>query len=280
MSSSPEECLPPRYDRRCLSQPWDCNPPGGTRNVRIVAHSSLGNVFQLFHGFSPLLTIHQRVTKWNSTCHHIKSYTMTPRHKTPRHFALPHGRERPGCFLAPLRRSAIAAAALFWREPSVPWKRLAHLGRLNWPRSYRHVHGTYTLRIQIHVLWTLPGARARRCTCSPVHVWFHLTLAQWSTEVPLGRSALGVCPCGDPWGTLLQLETSYSRAPVKLPRGQTLRSTRPKVTSVLTRSRATRARYRAIDMPRCPFWGLKKGLIQKGRFDKHTLPHEQHGNWC
>ena len=48
----------------------------------------------------------------------------------------------------------------------------------------------------------------------------------------LRRSALGVCPCGDPWWTLLQLEIeiSYSLAPrkPKPPRGQTLRSPRPK----------------------------------------------------
>ena len=57
---------------------------------------------------------------------------------------------------------------------------------------------------------------------------------QRSTEVPLRRSALSVCPCGDSWGTPLQLDTSYSRSPVKPPRGQTLRSPRPKVTSMLT----------------------------------------------
>ena len=58
---------------------------------------------------------------------------------------------------------------------------------------------------------------------------------QCSTEVPIRRSALSVCPCGDPWGTPLQSELSYSWAPVKIPRGQTLRSPRPKVPSVLTR---------------------------------------------
>ena len=32
------------------------------------------------------------------------------------------------------------------------------------------------------------------------------TLSQRSTEVPLRRTALSVCPCGDAWGTPLQLE--------------------------------------------------------------------------
>ena len=57
---------------------------------------------------------------------------------------------------------------------------------------------------------------------------------QGSTEVPLSRSALGICPCGDPWGTPLQLEIYHSWAPVKPPRGQPLRSPRPNVYSVLT----------------------------------------------
>ena len=43
------------------------------------------------------------------------------------------------------------------------------------------------------------------------------------------RGALSICPCGDPWGTPLQLEISYSWSPIKPPRGQTLRSPRPKV---------------------------------------------------
>ena len=43
---------------------------------------------------------------------------------------------------------------------------------------------------------------------------------QRSTEVPLRRSALSVCPCGDLWGTPLQLEISYSRAPTKPPQGR------------------------------------------------------------
>ena len=60
-------------------------------------------------------------------------------------------------------------------------------------------------------------------------------LCQRSAEVPVWRSALSVCPCGDPWGTPLQVEMIYSLAPAKLARGQTLRSPRPTVTSVLTR---------------------------------------------
>ena len=53
--------------------------------------------------------------------------------------------------------------------------------------------------------------------------------------MPLRRSALSVCHCGDPWGRLLQVETRHSWAPMKPPRGQTLRSPRPKVPSMLTR---------------------------------------------
>ena len=52
--------------------------------------------------------------------------------------------------------------------------------------------------------------------------------------MPLRRSALSACPCGDPWGTPLQSEIRCSWAPVRPRRGQTLRSPRPKVTSVLT----------------------------------------------
>ena len=58
---------------------------------------------------------------------------------------------------------------------------------------------------------------------------------KWGTEVPLRRGALSVCPCGDPWGIPLQVEIRHSWAPVRPPRGQTLRSPRPKATSVLTR---------------------------------------------
>ena len=41
--------------------------------------------------------------------------------------------------------------------------------------------------------------------------------------IHIRRSALSVCPCGDPWGTLLQLGIRHSGAPIKPPRGQTLR---------------------------------------------------------
>ena len=51
-------------------------------------------------------------------------------------------------------------------------------------------------------------------------------MSQQNTEVPLRRSALSACPCGDPWGTLLQLEVSYSWAPYQAPKG-----TNTKVTS-------------------------------------------------
>ena len=50
----------------------------------------------------------------------------------------------------------------------------------------------------------------------------------------LRRSALSVCPRGDTWGTPIRSETSYSWPPAKPARGQTPRSPRPKVTSVLT----------------------------------------------
>ena len=42
-------------------------------------------------------------------------------------------------------------------------------------------------------------------------------------------------PVGDSLGTPLQVEIRHCRAPVKPPWGQTLRSPRPRVTSVLTR---------------------------------------------
>ena len=41
------------------------------------------------------------------------------------------------------------------------------------------------------------------------------------------------CPCGDPRLTPLPLEIRHSWVPIKPPRGQTLRSPRPRVTSVL-----------------------------------------------
>ena len=44
--------------------------------------------------------------------------------------------------------------------------------------------------------------------------------------MPLRRSALSVSPCGDAWGTPLDLETGYSWAPIKPPEG-----TNTKVTS-------------------------------------------------
>ena len=59
--------------------------------------------------------------------------------------------------------------------------------------------------------------------------------SQWSTEVPLRRSAL-VRLRGDPWETPLQLETRHSWAPIKTPRGQASRSPRLKVTAALSRS--------------------------------------------
>ena len=55
-----------------------------------------------------------------------------------------------------------------------------------------------------------------------------------------------VCPWGDPWETLLQLERSYSWAPIETPRGQTLRSPRPKVTSVLSRKACAERRCSSL----------------------------------
>ena len=66
---------------------------------------------------------------------------------------------------------------------------------------------------------------------SPIHL---LADCQSGTEVPLRRSALSVCACGDARGISLQLEIRYSWAPIKLPGGQTLRTPRPRVASVLT----------------------------------------------
>ena len=44
--------------------------------------------------------------------------------------------------------------------------------------------------------------------------------------MPLRRGALSVCPCGDPWGTPLQVEINYFMGPCNAPKG-----TNPKVTS-------------------------------------------------
>ena len=55
-------------------------------------------------------------------------------------------------------------------------------------------------------------------------------------KCPKGEVPSVFVPVGDPWGTLLQAEIRDSRAPVKSPRGgQTLRSPRPKVSSVPSR---------------------------------------------
>ena len=108
--------------------------------------------------------------------------------------------------------------------------------RFNWTNCYHHVHNTYALNI-----WTRTMDLLAEGICSSVHVLVSACLvpsellSQWSTEVPLRRVALGVCPCGDPWGTPFQVNISYSWTPVKPTRGQTPRSPRPKVTSVLFR---------------------------------------------
>ena len=47
----------------------------------------------------------------------------------------------------------------------------------------------------------------------------HVLSPPQGTEVCLRRSALNVCPYGDPWGTTLHLETRHPWAPVKTPRG-------------------------------------------------------------
>ena len=46
------------------------------------------------------------------------------------------------------------------------------------------------------------------------------------SKCPPRRSARSVCPCGDPWGTPLQVQTNHSWAPRKAPEG-----TNAKVTS-------------------------------------------------
>ena len=56
-------------------------------------------------------------------------------------------------------------------------------------------------------------------------------------KCPRGEVPLVFVPIGDPWGTPLQVETSYAWGPVKPPRGQPLRSPRPKVTSVPARKK-------------------------------------------
>ena len=62
----------------------------------------------------------------------------------------------------------------------------------------------------------------------------------------LRRSALSVCPCGNPWGTPLQSEIRDSWTPVKPPRGQTLRSPRPKVYGVYGQRPAPRGSLRRV----------------------------------
>ena len=78
-----------------------------------------------------------------------------------------------------------------------------------------------------------PQKRARAAVrpATLVHGWAAARAGKISMKhrSPPRRSALSVCPCGDPRGTPLQLEIRETWAPVKPPRGQTLRSPRPKV---------------------------------------------------
>ena len=91
--------------------------------------------------------------------------------------------------------------------------------------------------------WPSPSRRSAAGGSSLVRPRAHDARASVNEaqKEPLRRSALGVCPCEDACGTTLQLKTKHSWAPVRTPRGQTLRSPRPKVTSVLTRLRSAEA---------------------------------------
>ena len=105
---------------------------------------------------------------------------------------------------------------------------------------YIYIYLYTYIYIYIYTYIYLPdGVRPRHRVLASRTIFLRLcqslraSVAQGSTEVPLRRSALSACPCGDAWGTPLQLETRHSWAPVKTPRGQTLRSPRPKVTSAV-----------------------------------------------
>ena len=64
----------------------------------------------------------------------------------------------------------------------------------------------------------------------------HAAPSQWSAEEPLRRSALSVCPRGGPLGDTPPTRNKEFHAHLWSPQwGQTLRSPRPKVTSVLIR---------------------------------------------
>ena len=60
-------------------------------------------------------------------------------------------------------------------------------------------------------------------------IWSSESLSSMKHRSAPKEKCPSVCSCGDPWGTLLQLEIGCSWAPVKPPRGQKLRSPRPKV---------------------------------------------------
>ena len=83
-----------------------------------------------------------------------------------------------------------------------------------------------------------------RCAPSlPQHMFYPKQLSNISAKhvvpgVPQVRPQMcfirNGCTCGNPWGTVLQWQTRHSQAPIETPRGLTLRSPRPKVTSVLS----------------------------------------------
>ena len=79
---------------------------------------------------------------------------------------------------------------------------------------------TLTLQAQCHLLmrclWkeSLPEPLPR--------AWAQI---QRSTGVPLGRGALSLCPCGDPWGDTPPIRNKDIHMPLQSPQwGQTLRS--------------------------------------------------------
>ena len=85
----------------------------------------------------------------------------------------------------------------YWREPNVPWERRAPTGRFKWPKSYHHVHHTYTLNIQIHVMVHRCYLGVQGCGvsgCGVSNYWF---------QNPAPVSALGVMsPHPQFWGSM------------------------------------------------------------------------------
>ena len=129
------------------------------------------------------------------------------------------------------RRASCSASRTLWRTME-----LAIYCRFLFQRWTKQ-HAFSYFSVELNTGNILPARAARFCgactACRRLLASPACINEARSTEVPLRRGALSVCPCGDPWS--VQLERRHSWAPVKPPRGQTLRSPRPKVTSALAR---------------------------------------------